>query len=426
MGAISRVLMQRSHLHGDLSSPMVCQNGSCSDFLSVRVWGYISGMTKAIPGDSGSPLVDTATLVDRAFTQAEYAINITDREGKLIKVNKAYIELYKFRSEADVLGKTQRVIRSPHTPDSVYKDMWSTIFRGETWRGNLTNLAQDGSEVFVNLTITPVRENGEIIGFMGFSLDRAQQVLLERELFHANKLVVLATMGAGLAHELNNPLASILLDAEYLKDIFAEPGKAIEWETAASAATSVIQGVERMKKVLEHLLMYSRKEGGQKFSTLTMAQLIEDSFLFLERQLRSRNITIDVEVDGEIFLSGNRTQLESVVHNLLSNSRDAFEGHKGDKRIQIRARKEQPGLVTLEFSDNAGGIPATILDRIFEPFFTTKKEREGTGLGLAISQKIIAEHGGTIEVESKDGSTTFRIMLPALEAPSPDEDMMED
>lgn len=374
-----------------------------------------------------APRLDTATLLDRAFTQADYAINITDTQGKLVKVNQAYLDLYKFASEAEVLGKTQRVIRSPHTPDAVYKDMWSTIQSGETWRGNLSNIARDGSEVFVHLTISAVREGNEIVGYMGFSLDRAQQVLLEKELFHANKLVVLATMGAGLAHELNNPLASILLDAEYLKDVFAAPETPIDYPSARSAAASVIQGVERMKKVLEHLLLYSRKEASQRFSTLTMTQLIEDSFIFIERQMRSRSINIEVKIDGDIYLSGNRTQLESVVHNLLSNSRDAFDGRKGgEKRITIRAFKEKPGMVTLEYIDNAGGIPKPILDRIFEPFFTTKKEREGTGLGLAISRKIVAEHGGNIQCESTGETTTFRITLPSLEGPAPEPAMLEE
>src|SRR5689334_7743259 len=86
--------------------------------------------------------------------------------------------------------------------------MWKCISSGGTWRGNLTNVAKDGSEVFVHLTITPIRENGAIVGYMGFSLDRAQQVMLEKQLFHANKLVVLGTMGAGLAHEPSSSLSS--------------------------------------------------------------------------------------------------------------------------------------------------------------------------------------------------------------------------
>ncbi len=361
--------------------------------------------------------IDISALVDRAFTQADYAINITDKNGVLVKVNQAYLDLYKFKSDRDILGKTQKLIRSPHTPMGIYKDMWSTILSGVTWRGNLNNIAQDGSEIFVHLTISPIREDGEIVGYMGFSLDRAQQVLLEKELFHANKLVVLATMGAGLAHELNNPLASILLDAEYLRDIFTVPESPLNWPMAASAAASVIHGVERMKKVLEHLLLYSRKEGGGsgggKYSTLTLAQLIEDSFLFLERQLRSRGITLDVDLESNVFLHGNRTQLESVVHNLLANSRDAFEDKQGEKFIKIHGRRNQDGWLEIEFRDNAGGIPKELMDKIFEPFFTTKKEMEGTGLGLAISKKIIVEHGGTIHCRSENGETTFNIILPS-------------
>src|SRR5690606_15807976 len=116
----------------------------------------------------------------------------------------------------------------------------------------------------------------------------------------------------------------------------------------------------------------------------TLGQLIEDSFLFLDRQLRSRGIAIELDIENNIFLQGNRTQLESVVHNLLSNSRDAFEGRKGDKNIRIKARQDARGKLHIEYRDNAGGIPEKLLDKVFEPFFTTKKEMEGTGLGLAI------------------------------------------
>ncbi len=368
-----------------------------------------------IPHPNPAPRIAyLSSILEKAFTQADYAINITDKNGVLLKVNQAYLDVYKFKSEADVLGKTQSLIRSPHTPDSVYKDMWQTILRGETWRGNISNLAQDGTEVFAHLTITPIREDGVIIGYMGFSLDRAQQVLLEKELFHANKLMVVATMGAGLAHELNNPLASILLDSEYLNDVFSAPNKDFDWATAASAAHSVIQGVERMKRVLEHLLLYSRKDSGHKFSTLSADQLIQDSFLFIERQLRSRSIDIDIDIDRDIYLSCNQTQLESVIHNLLSNSRDAFEGREGEKLIRIHGYLENPKLFLMEYWDNAGGISPQNLARIFEPFFTTKMEKEGTGLGLAISHKIVAEHGGGLTCASENGTTTFRMTLPCI------------
>ena len=354
-------------------------------------------------------------MFEDAFTQSDYAINITDPKGILVEVNQAYLRLYKFESEDEILGQTQRIIRSPLTPDGVYKDMWTTITAGNVWRGQLSNRAKDGTDVFIHLTISPIKRDGQIVGYMGFSLDRAQQVMLERQLFHANKLVVLGTLGAGLAHELNNPLASILLDAEYLKEHLTQNLQGPDSASAMAAAESVIRGAERMRQVLEHLLLYSKADSNTAHSGISLQQLVTDSFLFIERQLYSRGIEIKQEFEGDPHVNGNRTQLESVIHNLLSNSRDAFDAlERPDKCISICAVFMESGsMAQIDYRDNAGGIPAEVMTRIFEPFFTTKGG-QGTGLGLAIGKKIIAEHGGTIDCESKNGGTHFRIRLPAF------------
>jgi PAS domain S-box-containing protein len=356
-------------------------------------------------------------MIEEAFTQAEYAINITDTEGKLLRVNRAYLNLYKFAHEAQILGKTQRIIRSTHTPERLYRDMWTTIKDGHTWRGELINKASDGSDVYVHLTISPLRRDGQIVGYMGFSLDRAQQVMLERQLLHANKLMVLGTLGAGIAHEMNNPLASILLDAEYLKEWHANPQGKRDEKSALAASDSVIRGVERMRRVLQHLLLYSKRETSTDFGTIPVRELIEDSFLFVERQLTNRGIELKIEVEGDLHVQGNRTHLESVIHNLLGNSRDAFETaatdpQRGPQSISLKASLAEDNCVAIDYEDNAGGIPSEYMERIFEPFFTTKPEGKGTGLGLALSRKIMADHGGSIHVDSENGRTHFKLILP--------------
>ncbi len=353
-------------------------------------------------------------LMEKAFTQADYAINITDAAGVLVQVNQAYLDLYGFQDASEVLGKTQRIIKSPHTSDWVYRELWKTISSGKTWRGNLTNIAKNGSEVFVHLSISPLFDQGRIVGYMGFALDRAQQVMLERQLYHANKLMILGTLGAGLAHELNNPLASILLDAEYLQDVLEDPSAPLDRKMASSAARSMITGVARMKKVLEHLLLYARKEIQPAHSSLPLRQLAQESLLFMEKQLANRGIEVSIEIESDLFIACNRTQLESVIHNLLTNSSDAFTGRPADnRRIRMTGRCEGPCAV-LEYRDNAGGIPEDIRDKIFEPFFTTKQEKEGCGLGLAISRKIVLEHGGQMECESGGEETLFRLRFPLL------------
>lgn len=359
-------------------------------------------------------------IIEDAFTQSDYAINITDTKGMMLRINEAYLRLYKFKSEDEVIGKNQRIIRSPVTPNHLYKNMWNTIAAGKVWRGELTNRAMDGSDVFIHLTISPIRRKGEIVAYMGFSIDRVQQVMMERQLFHANKLVVLGTLGAGLAHELNNPLASILLDAEFLRDYLSDANRSSDPSVALSASESVIRGAERMRRVLEHLLFYSKKDSGTATSTISLRQLLDDSFLFIERQLTSRGIKIEIEMDEEYFINGNRTQLESVIHNLLGNSRDAFTQVTIDhKFISIQSKfLETDQTVRIDYRDNAGGIANDILSQIFEPFFTTKGA-DGTGLGLSISKQIIAEHGGSIECESKNGETIFTLLLPATKVPKP-------
>ncbi len=370
--------------------------------------------------ENSTELLNSRPLIEDAFSQSDYAINITDTKGIIVEVNDAYLRLYKFHSKAEILGQNQRIIRSALTRASVYKNMWETILTGQVWRGELTNKAIDGSDVYIHLTISPILRNGETVGYMGFSIDRAQQVLIERQLFHANKLVVLGTLGAGLAHELNNPLASILLDAEYLRDFFSDPNRPTDPAIPLSAADSVIRGAERMRRVLEHLLFYSKKDTGTATSTISLSQLLEDSLLFIERQLTSRSIEIKIEIDADYFINGNRTQLESVIHNLLGNSRDAFnQATTKNKFISIRSSfLEQEKLVQIEYLDNAGGITKNVLEHIFEPFFTTKGA-DGTGLGLAISKQILTEHGGSIDCESKQGNTLFTMLLPATRLVKP-------
>ncbi len=358
------------------------------------------------------------TMLQDAFTQADYAINITDPAGRLLRVNHAYLKLYKYDSEDEVLGQTQKIIRSPLTPDSLYKDMWQTISTGHSWRGDLINRARDGSDVHIHLTISPIRRENEIVGYMGFSLDRAQQVMLERQLLHANKLMVLGTLGAGLAHELNNPLASILLDAEYLKEILSHPVNPTDQKPALEAAESVIQGVERMRRVLKHLLQYSKKDLPTEATSISIKELAEDSFLFLERQLVNRGIQLDLQIPEDLWVKGIRTQLESILHNLITNTRDAFANREEEgKYILISGKRNERGLVEILFEDNAGGISPENMEKIFDPFFTTKDGQMGTGLGLSISRKIVADHGGTIQCESKNSRTRFTILLPGSNRP---------
>lgn len=357
-------------------------------------------------------------MIEDAFFQSDFAICITDPKGILLRINDAYRNLYKYPDAASLVGKPVSIVRSPLTPESLYHDMWKTIAAGGVWRGQMSNRAKDGSDVYIHLTISPIRRNGKVTGFLGLSLDRAQQVILEKQLMNANKLMAIGTLGAGLAHELNNPLASILLDAEYLRDTLGEIIACPSADQARQAAISIIQGTEKMRRVLEHLLLYAKPEAPQANSTIALAPFLEDCFLFVSRHLQSLGIEVVIKADPGLHVVGNRKELESIIHNLLANSMDAFSSSQtAGKRIQVTASAESASaLVRIDFRDNAGGIDPEVLPRVFEPFFTTKGG-SGSGLGLSLSRHILAAHGGQIECESEGGETVFRMVLPSTQRP---------
>ncbi|MBF0430992.1 MAG: PAS domain S-box protein [Fibrobacteria bacterium] len=356
-----------------------------------------------------------SSLINSAFNQAVYAICLTDLDGKLLHVNHAYLKLYKIESVEELIGKTQRFISSPKTPKVVYQQMWQMIESNRNWNGEITNLDSEGREVFIHLNINPIFKNGEKIGYMGFSLDRSQQVMMEKQLLHANKLVVLGTLGAGLAHELNNPLTSISLEAEYIQEAIHSFQEMEHLDQLKAASNSILMSVERMNRVIEHLLVYSRKDDGEDMEIVSMNAVISDSFLFLDKQLKNRDIQVKIEKEEELKVYGHRMDMESVIHNLLTNARDAF--HKSrteEKLIKLKLSRTDDDWMMIEYWDNAGGIPPEIIEKIYDPFFTTKVEGEGTGLGLAITKKIVVASGGMISCESENGETRFIIRLPLI------------
>ncbi len=353
-------------------------------------------------------------LCEAAVEQSDLATCITDPRGILLKVNHAYRNLYKFPDLESLVGKPVSIIRSPLTPESIHQEMWKTISAGNVWRGQMNNRAHDGSEVHIHLTISPIRSEGRIVGYLGISLDRSQQVIIENQLMQANKLMAIGTLGSGLAHELNNPLASILLDAEYLRDECAEIIASPAAEQGEQAARSIIRCAEKMRRVLEHLLLYAKPESPQSRSTISLGPFLEDCFLFVERHLSGLGIEVEIKATPGLFVIGNRMELESVIHVLLSNSMDAFAGIAGkqEKKISISATVDRnTHLLRIEYQDTAGGIPSDVLPHIFEPFYTTKGGG-GSGLGLSLCRHILAAHGGQIECSSAKGETIFGILLP--------------
>jgi C4-dicarboxylate-specific signal transduction histidine kinase len=232
---------------------------------------------------------------------------------------------------------------------------------------------------------------------------RAELSEAEGQLVQSAKLASLGTLSAGVAHELNQPLAIIRGVTQQLRE---EEG----FSDDVKADLNLIEGqTGRMIKIIRHLRTFCRA-GNSEFTLIDVNKSIEDCFILVGAQLRAHNVAIDLQLCAEPpAILGDSNELEQVFLNLITNARDALEGQP-NARITIRSYIDN-GPYTVEFRDNGSGVPPEIAAHIFDPFFTTKEPGKGTGLGLSISHSIVKKHQGDIRVHN-DGGAVFTITLP--------------
>jgi PAS domain S-box-containing protein len=234
---------------------------------------------------------------------------------------------------------------------------------------------------------------------------------MSQQLWQASKLATMGELAASVAHELNNPLATISLHAEVLV------GQLATDDPNRRAVEVIEQEVERMASLVSNLLLFSRRSH-QQISTIDIAEELQNSLEFINYHLRSRRINVVTDFANDLpSVQGDRQQLRQVFLNLLTNASDAMpEGGTLTVRAKQQALETGAPAVMIEFSDSGVGVEPEDLPKLWEPFFTTKPEGKGTGLGLPICRRTVEEHRGTIDIESLPGKgTTVRIVLPATE-----------
>ncbi len=260
-------------------------------------------------------------------------------------------------------------------------------------------------EVVVNIAVAPLvtREMSHIGRLIIFD-DVTEREELERRLVQADKLSSIGLLAAGVAHEVNTPLAVISTYAQMLaKQISGD-------EQKARLLEKIARQTFRASEIVNSLLSFSRVSP-TAFDEVGLNRVIEETLVLVEHQMAQCGIRVELDLEGHLpAVRANVGKLQQVFLNLFLNARDAMESG-GTLRIETRSDGE---AVRIEVADTGAGIPAENLGRIFDPFFTTKAGRKGTGLGLSVTYGIVREHGGRIEVASQPGQgTCFQIDFPA-------------
>jgi Signal transduction histidine kinase regulating C4-dicarboxylate transport system len=232
-------------------------------------------------------------------------------------------------------------------------------------------------------------------------------------LLQANKMIALSKMAAGIAHEVNNPLASISEKAGWMKDLLAEEDIAASPNFAefSESIDKIEYHVDRARKIVHNLLGFARRMEPAK-EKININNLLDETTGLLENEARYVNILIKKQYAENVpVITSDLSQIQQVVLNLLNNAIDAIGS---DGTITVGSRYlEDTDQVELWVADTGKGIPEAEQSKIFEPFFTTKAVGKGTGLGLSISYSIIEKLGGKMRVQSKVGEgTMFTILLP--------------
>ena len=248
---------------------------------------------------------------------------------------------------------------------------------------------------------------GDTIGVVLVIRDVSDVKRMEREIFQSEKMTALGRLAASVAHEVRNPLGAVNLQLQLLEEDAIEMP---EPERARLTRRLIIANAEikRLDRIVGNFLRFSRAPQVRS-ERLFLNDVVSRVFELLTPEARDQEVSLVLDLaSGVPSVHGDEGQLAQAVLNIAVN---AFQAIRGSGRVRASTRRDASGLVVLSIEDDGSGIQAPDIDRVFELYYTTKDE--GTGLGLSIAQRIVYEHGGRIDVESKFGEgTTFSIYLP--------------
>lgn len=348
---------------------------------------------------------------------AQDAIFVLDLQDSICFWNKSAERLYGF-SATEALGCKAAFLLFAEPP-SKYLDAQQILAEKGEWQGEFHQLTKDKKSIIVESRWKLVRDcQGQPKSILVANTDITEKKQIQSQFLRAQRLESLGTLAGGIAHDLNNVLAPILLSVEILKNRFPD-------EKSLKILTSIEGSAQRGADIVRQVLAFARGVEGDR-QELQLKHLIRE-IVQIAKGTFPKSIEIILNIPKDLWaISGDATQLQQVLLNLCVNARDAMP-HGGILKIKSEniwidenyARLHlngKPGAyVLLTVSDTGTGIPPDLIDKIFEPFFTTKPVDRGTGLGLSTVLGIVKSHGGFINVSSKVGEgTTFQVYLPAI------------
>jgi two-component system, cell cycle sensor histidine kinase and response regulator CckA len=355
------------------------------------------------------------------IARAAYGIFRSTREGRFLDVNPALVTMLGYDSAEELLAID--IMRDMYL-DAEERDGWMTAIDSGAhpeWF-DLTWRRKDGTPIAVRLSARAARDGyGDVVWYEGIAENVTERLRREAVVRRAERMASLGHTLAGVAHELNNPLAAISGFAQILLKTHLP-------KDDRSAIETIHREAKRAAKIVKDLLTFARRQDSSERHRVDLNDIVRYIADTQRYAMETHGVLCELVLSEDpAWVSADPAQLEQVMLNLLVNARQALEAMTAPVAAgRIRAGASRTPMivirtsvrnnnVTLEISDNGPGIAAGELPRIWDPFWTTKEEGEGTGLGLSVVHGIVTEHGGSIDVETRvDSGTTFAVSLPLL------------
>lgn len=381
----------------------------------------VSGIAKDVTARrvAEAQLREQAALLDKARD----GILLIDFSHRISYWNASAERIYGWKA-TEIFGKRLEDLNFGYNPEQ-FASAEAQVRESGEWRGEYSLRNKLGAELKIESTWSLVRDaEGELCSILMIDTDVTERRRLESQLLRADRIDSIGMLAGGIAHDINNALAPILIGAELLRSSSLDPRN-------LRLVESIERSAQHGAALVRQLLAFARGEGGER-SSIRVKEVVGDVNQLL-RQTLARSIELVTDCTGATqTILADSTQIKQILINLAVNARDAMP-HGGrlmilatDCMVDEDLARRFPGgkagpHVRVSVTDTGTGIPPAVLDRIFDPFFTTKGIGKGTGLGLSTVLGIMKSHGGIMRVESEVGKgTTFHLFFPAeLQAEAP-------
>lgn len=393
----------------------------------VRVGGFANDVTEL--HDARNKLLEAQNLLQTIFDNVPAELYLRRLDGQYLMANRWALDFYGV-SEADLPNLTAETFDTGDGTEVSRQAQRELMATGQPVTREYSHKAR-GRDVVILNTIFPMRNaDGEIDRIGGVSTDitelhnaRTQLRRAQDSLHQSEKLAALGQLLAGVAHELNNPLAVVLGRAAILQEKLADTPHAAPLQKLREAAN-------RCARIVKTFLAMARQTGPRR-QVVEVNALIEMALEMTTYGLRGSDILWNAAtLSTDHRIEADQDQIVQVLINLILNAQHALEGRPIPRKLSITADlSPDQRWLDIVVADNGPGVPDAIEGRIFDPFFTTKAVGQGTGLGLSVCKSMVEAHGGTLQHEATPGGgATFRVTLPAQisQVATPEEDAAPD